>query len=383
MSELAQTPRGAIVLGMGRGGTSMLSGLLAGAGFSLGGTDAMTGDVHNALGYFELTSTVEIDDRILARAGGTWYRPPTWAAVDAVADELRPWADDIVDRLARVARPDPLVIKDPRISMLMPVWSHLVGTSLLPVVIIRNPTGTARSLVRRDGMAAAAALALWEVNWRYLLRGLNGTCAYVVCYEELLAQPASASGLLRWLAERLPPDLGARVLQTSSFPLRHDLHRNRPVGDEVRDVSTSAQYAMWEWLSQLPRGEMHFDAPDALVAEPQQSCFEAIQHDANVRGELAVLRTQNNDLQAAAGGLATERRVQEETIERQAREIAELRAQRAKDVAALAEAEALENDLAAKSAALTDVYASRTWRVGAAIVGPLARIVRVLHRGRM
>lgn len=64
-----------IVLGMHRGGTSLVSSILISLGVDMGDSFPAT-NRHNPWGYWEDTDFMRLNSRILRVAGGKWDRPP-------------------------------------------------------------------------------------------------------------------------------------------------------------------------------------------------------------------------------------------------------------------------------------------------------------------
>jgi hypothetical protein len=96
--------------------------------------------------------------------GGAWYAPPavsqeTWTDFD---QKKLSYLRNSIDLLKSPEQP--WFIKDPRLSLLMPIWDRL-SLQLLPAIfVIRNPTSVAQSLHLRNGFSHRKGLALW---WAY------------------------------------------------------------------------------------------------------------------------------------------------------------------------------------------------------------------------
>ena len=142
------------VLGMHSSGTSCLNGCLEQAGLFLGSVERRS-SVEQPYGTLEQRRVMEINDALLASAGGSWDAPPP-APLD-VAPELRTQIDEVVRELETHA---PAGLKDPRLLLTLDPWlagaeqASLVGT-------FRHPEAMARSLGGRDQMPAAKAYSLW------------------------------------------------------------------------------------------------------------------------------------------------------------------------------------------------------------------------------
>ena len=140
------------VAGMPRSGTSLVTQVLYRCGLHLGRPeDLMPAAADNIDGYWEHLSFVQINERLLAANGGTWFAPPatvrptpaiTAAATSVVAafDGREPWG-----------------WKDPRNAITLPFWKDLLP-ALKVIVCLRHPAETAASL---------AASALIPRTWRF------------------------------------------------------------------------------------------------------------------------------------------------------------------------------------------------------------------------
>jgi hypothetical protein len=140
------------VAGMPRSGTSLVTQALHRCGLHLGRPDElMPAAPDNTDGYWEHLAFVQINERLLAANGGTWFAPPatlhptpsiTAAAQAAVAafDGREPWG-----------------WKDPRNAVTLPFWQGLLP-AVQVIVCLRHPAETAASL---------AASALIPRTWRF------------------------------------------------------------------------------------------------------------------------------------------------------------------------------------------------------------------------
>ena len=161
-----------LIVGMHRSGTSLLGNLLHAAGVALPGP-LIAGDKHNPEGYFERADITDLQEQLLIDLDRWWpsaqgmlplpegwlHRPETQAAAQllnlCLTNESQrqhgPWA-----------------IKDPRSSLLLPLWQQVCQELAIPlrlVLAVRNPAEVVISLCRRDadaaGMTAERAEQLW------------------------------------------------------------------------------------------------------------------------------------------------------------------------------------------------------------------------------
>jgi hypothetical protein len=186
---------------MHRSGTSALAGALEAMGFDVGpDDDVMPADAGNPEGYFELLSIVRADDDLLAHFGGRWDSPPEftpgWSEDDVAVD----FVDATRAALSELFESDHYLLKDPRISILLPLWRRITNDNGCAVVIVRDPLEVAASLTRRNGLPTLTGLALWAHYNRAMLRDLHGARVHVCNYADLVENP---DGVLNDIAASL------------------------------------------------------------------------------------------------------------------------------------------------------------------------------------
>jgi hypothetical protein len=192
-----------LVVGMHRSGTSAITGALGRLGLAVPAPhDLVTGRPDNPV-HFESRALTDVDDAVLRAAGGTWSAPPLlapgWERAAAVQDVMQR-----AGRAARRAFPGhgPVVWKDPRTCLLLPLWRAVLPGPVTVVFVWRSPLAVARSLGTRQGFTVSHGLALWERYNRAALAALAGHEVFVVRYEDMLAGPdVTLRGLAGWLEE--------------------------------------------------------------------------------------------------------------------------------------------------------------------------------------
>jgi len=182
-----------LVVGMHRSGTSALTGVLHSIGLPLGDeSDLLPADRGNARGYFELLHVNQLNDEILNEWGGSWDTPPVFPA-DWLESGL---AQRQVARIKRIIEQYGLtgaVIKDPRITIILPLWRRALGDEVVAVAMYRSPLEVAQSLSARSSDEFTLGLALW---WEYnnaMVRDLGGIRTYLLSYDELTSAPINSS----------------------------------------------------------------------------------------------------------------------------------------------------------------------------------------------
>jgi hypothetical protein len=286
---------GVVILGMHRSGTSAVAGFLAKAGFFAGDeADLLAAAEDNPKGFFERTDVNALNDNFLAALGGAWEMPPGREAILERAPEWQPQVEGLLADLAAQAAGRPLVLKDPRISLLWPAWQPAVDKGSFAIIVVdRSPMDIALSIRKRDGRPLYVALALWQLYSTALLAGLAGRRVLLVRYEDFVADPASSGPrLLQQLADLLPEEVakGAQAVEGSEGPgeatgfvspeMRH--HRTEAEDAANEQVLTGAQLALYDWFRRQPEGWLELQAPENLLVEPANALVTTAEYFAAV-----------------------------------------------------------------------------------------------------
>ena len=203
-SPYMETRRAIVVVGMHRSGTSALSRVLSFYGFSQP-SDVMFPKKDNPKGYWESFGCQELNDKILASLGGGWDDPGLLLLPGLSLKESRSeislcladrWRDEAMSVLqASFGDAPAIVLKDPRISLLLPLWQRALkdaGYEPYFVLAYRNPLEVAASLCTRDGIGLIRALRLWlQHNMEVLIAGISNVTA-AVAYYDMLNDPDTA-----------------------------------------------------------------------------------------------------------------------------------------------------------------------------------------------
>lgn len=279
------TGAGVVVLGMHRSGTSAVTRALSLLGLRTAGEhDLMPPAAHNERGFWESSSLSSLNDHVLEAFGGSWSCPPElepgWAD-GALAAALHPAA---AATFARAHGPDDgWVWKDPRTCLTFSFWTHVFTTPPVVVLPYRNPLEVWRSLERRDGLAKAHSLALWERHVRAALLAADGRPTLVTGYDRLLDDPDGwADGAAGFLTRHgLDADAAPAIAPLRAFlepSLRHARVAEEMLADDP-DV-TDAQRALWQRLRELDGAH---DALDAGTLPPEDGSVAAILDQARGR----------------------------------------------------------------------------------------------------
>lgn len=224
-----------VIAGMHRSGTSLVAGALMLAGVDLGPEKNLMPAKHdNPKGFFENLDVVQINDDLLAQLGGTWQDPALveddWHLrpdVQVFRERIRQLVDDQFRNAEHVAW------KDPRISLLLPVWVPDADVGEV-VLVLRDPREVAQSVMARSSLDDFQAARLYTRYTASLLQAWPRPI--IVEYSRFVTDPVAS---LHQLCERLslpppPPESldAVRELADPSLqhhapagvPLRHDMY---------------------------------------------------------------------------------------------------------------------------------------------------------------
>ena len=212
IKPISNVSRVVLVLGMHRSGTSLVANILSSSGLALPSDLMPSHPLDNADGYFEPREMVSINNRLLANLGSSWKDirrlPPGWAEGPTVA----PYRAEIHRFLtSEMAGRPMLLLKDPRLCRLLPVWIESlseIGTEIRIVRVVRRHDAVASSLARRAECSELRPAAIHDPHHSALLWLRYNVEAfiharpcqqYVLAYEQLLEQPEHIIGALERL----------------------------------------------------------------------------------------------------------------------------------------------------------------------------------------
>jgi hypothetical protein len=262
-----------LVLGVGRSGTSLVTGILGQVGFHIPQPE-ITADETNPRGFGEPKWVVQFHERLMRRVRVTVFdsRPKAWAITGEVAnepavkEELRTWLG------AELSEADAVVVKDPRIGWFLPLWmscSDELGVPPSYLFTLRHPAEILASARAWYGtwQADASRAAAWLNVMLETERATRGKPRVYVRYEDLVADWLNQ---IKRIGEVLDLSLlrrldQGRLAQVGEF-VDPTLHRSRVGWDDLEVPASVRQMAeeVWGRLQQLP--EQGGDNPAAHAA---------------------------------------------------------------------------------------------------------------------
>jgi hypothetical protein len=253
--------RSCLVLGSGRGGTSLLAGMIARAGY-YAGEQLYEARETNPKGFYEDQEINDINEQLLLPLfpkrrpdsrlpwrrrwldnGQRWLAEmPKRRSVPAPSEELR-------RRITAQTSRHPFCFKDPRFCYTLDAWRPYIGDACF-VCVFRPPLVTARSVVKevndvgylaslRDRMDEERALSVWVAMYIHVLEKhrLEGDWLFIH-YDQLFGLEHVAR-LEAFLGTRVDRDFADRSLARSRAP---ETTNNRKADDIYARLCDLAGY---------------------------------------------------------------------------------------------------------------------------------------------
>ncbi len=180
------------VLGMARSGSSATARVMSLCGGRLP-ESLLPANRSNPTGYWEPSAAVRVNARFLVATGSSFFDTQLIQEISEDAPLARQFIADIAELLQAyrgTSSDAPLIVKEPRISILLPYWlaaAERTGLSPRVIIPVRHPNEVASSLGTWKGLSNAHTAELWlkynllaERHTRHLPR-------VFISYERLLA----------------------------------------------------------------------------------------------------------------------------------------------------------------------------------------------------
>ncbi|HEX2582454.1 MAG TPA: glycosyltransferase [Dongiaceae bacterium] len=223
----------------------------------------------NPHGFWESAGALTVNDAMLAEYRSAWHSYGDIPAEAFSSERSQQAREEIYALLSRdFSRSRLLVIKEPRICRLFPLWRDALaklGCDIKIVIPFRHPTEVARSLETRDGIPVDYARLLWS---RYMLDAEYYARPYprvFVPYTDLLGNwRGERRRLEKTLGVVLPALVPAVEKATDDF-LRQDERHHRSEdaaatsAAPIEGLSLDLYSALREAVS-LPAAVKNFDA---------------------------------------------------------------------------------------------------------------------------
>jgi hypothetical protein len=261
-----------VVAGMHRSGTSAMARVLglAGAGMPERVIKAAS---DNPLGFWEPRDVVALNDEILRTVGSSW-NDVFGTRVAALSEPL--WRDFLPRARAVIAlnyaQGDLAVMKDPRVSLLTPLWSAALaeeGFDSRFVIMVRDPIEVAQSIAARDQATVQASVLAWLSHMISVERDTRGSKRVFVRYTDLIEDWQAVLDRIRTsLSVDLPvtPEVAGEISGFLSRSARHH------ATDEAQWVDRADLWPgvaeAWRWLTDAAQGRgPTTDFPSSISAD--------------------------------------------------------------------------------------------------------------------
>ncbi len=259
-----------LVVGVGRSGTSLLTGILGQLGFHVPQPE-VTADDTNPRGFSEPRWAVDFHTRLLQERRVTvndarpvaWEKTATAVGDEAVYGELRDWL------AGQMREADAVVVKDPRTGWFLPLWTRAsadMGVEARFVTMLRHPAEILASAAKSygDWQTPASRAAAWINITLETERATRGSRRAFVRYEDLLDDWPREAGRIGELLD-LPALAGGELRER--FPSVDDfvdptLHRNRVRFEDLDVPPLVREMAEEVWLALQPLADPGGDAPE-------------------------------------------------------------------------------------------------------------------------
>lgn len=273
-----------LVVGVGRSGTSLLSGILGHLGFAIPQPEVQADDT-NPRGFGEPRWVVDFHSRVLKEKRVTLNdsRPAAWEqmalAAPVVRDELREWLR------GELAKADAIVVKDPRTVWFLDLWrtcADELGARTSFVTMLRHPAEIVASARKSygPGLTEAGRTAAWLNVMLQTEHATRGAQRALVSYYDLMADWVPE---IRRLGAAIDvPRLAAvdRVPEVDAF-VDPTLHRNRTTWEDLDVPAAVRDLAEQTWA--------HVQAADEAALDADRAAYQELYSEAEAIAQCSIM----------------------------------------------------------------------------------------------
>jgi hypothetical protein len=254
--EAGRAQTAILVSGMHRSGTSAITRVLSLLGAALPG-ELIEAKSDNERGFWEGRSVIDLDESVLARFGSWWGG---WESVEP--RQLRR-SKRLVQRARTLIREefpdnDLIVLKDPRVSRLLPLWQRALdeeGFRCVHVVALRHPGAVAGSLEARNALSPTASTLSWLAHTLDAEQHSRRQPRVFVSFENLLRDWRAEMGRVSRALDIAWPEAPDAVAPDVDEFIEPALAHEAPVDDQPEAVSAVAP--VYEVLQRWAVDEHH------------------------------------------------------------------------------------------------------------------------------
>jgi hypothetical protein len=267
-----------LIAGMHRSGTSVLTRAINLAGVALPSNLKPPSANVNADGFWEPLVIKQFHDDILKRINSHWYDPREIPAEWFQNPLFEPYRTFLMEWIEKeLGGNNMLVVKDPRVCRLMPLWQDAcqrLGLGVHAVIIVRNPVEVARSLKTRDQFPEAQSFVLWLRHFLDPERFTRTGSRSFASFEGLIADRL---GTIRRIARDLGlsfPIPDAELVPLLDEAIKPSLRHHVATDDDVSQAAAMmpALTMAWHWAEEAAAGRNPDPAPlDEIAAMMRKS----------------------------------------------------------------------------------------------------------------
>jgi hypothetical protein len=232
MTAKKSDKKAVLILGMHRSGTSAIARFVHMLGYDLG-KHLMASREDNPRGFWENAEIIEFNENLMARMQARWDSLELNYDSAIEKQDMTSLHANIATILHNQFSAANIVIKDPRLCRLLPLWRPPLiksGYTIYPVVVLRHPQEVALSLQKRDAMPLNRGLLLWMGYTLDMIHCLDGQDYKVVDYSRLMQPDTTALHELESIC-LLDQPVKAIIEEFSTEFLSSSLYHNK--ADEV------------------------------------------------------------------------------------------------------------------------------------------------------
>lgn len=301
------TSQVAIIIGMHRSGTSVLTRAVRSMGFELG-ENLLEPNDENIKGFYENQAIVSFNDRLLCHMdlswdsiGFVWEEDFNAAKYEELVAEARYILQDNF-------KDAPLwAVKDPRLCILLPFWKKVLkslgapGLKISYILCLRNPLESFYSQNRRHkldpsfhivGSNLETFLLMWYTNIRKAILSIDPDRCICVSYERLLEKPKEE---YKRIASFLSIEPNTEAIETfaNSYIDQGLKHNNANIEDFIRKSERvkfvgdmyfglkqkdTSEVIPGQYLRQLINSTVEFDNLNSLYLTHVQRLYGKLYH---------------------------------------------------------------------------------------------------------
>lgn len=245
-----------LIAGVHRSGTSVSARIVNLLGADISPDLLPSNDGVNDRGFWESVALIQIHDELLANLGVLWDHPlplpENWLRSDAARQAKTQIVDVLREHFSASAL---FVIKDPRITRLLPLWFEVLqGIEADPLIVIpvRHPAEVVASLEKRDKFSPGKSLLIYLQGYLDTEFASRNHPRLFVSYTKLLSNWRSFAKQIDMISgSRFPPLTQSRCDEIENF-IAPDLvhHRFDPADSAFMKDTPQIVFEMFECLSE-------------------------------------------------------------------------------------------------------------------------------------